>query len=64
MGIAIRKRNKKNIGKRKRWSRHHSLLWKTMEKPRKGKGNDLRTKDEFRSRLRVEKVLAPPPRLS
>jgi len=35
-----------------------------MEKPRKGKGNDLRTKDEFGSRLRVGKILASPQHLS
>jgi len=35
-----------------------------MKKPRKGKGNDIRIKDELWSRLRVGKVLAPPKRLS
>jgi len=48
----------KKIVKRKRCSRHHSLLrktWKTKKRIRKG----LRTRDELGSRLRMGKVLAP-----
>jgi len=49
----------KNGVKWKRWSRHHSLLLKTMKSQEKRKMNDLRTRDELGSQLRMEKVLAP-----
>jgi len=35
--IATGHRTKNEIWKKKFWSRHHSLLWKTKEKPKKDK---------------------------
>ena len=44
------------------WSRHYSLLWKTIEKLKNK--NAYEPDSRFRSRLRVGKVSAPPQRPS
>ncbi|WVZ08692.1 hypothetical protein V8G54_022038 [Vigna mungo] len=41
------------------WSRHHSLFWKTTEKPKTIKQGPRKPDSGFGSRLRVGKVLAP-----
>jgi len=48
----------KNLKKNRVWSRHHSLFWKTKEKPKQK--SKVCEKPDFRSRsrLRVGKVLA------
>ena len=48
----------------KQWSRHHSLLRKTMEKPKTDKASLRKLDLGSGSRLRVGKVLAPPQRPS
>ncbi|WVY99919.1 hypothetical protein V8G54_025989 [Vigna mungo] len=50
----------RNVFEKERfWSRHHSLLWKTMEKTIKKRHGPRKPTIGFRSLLRVGKVLAP-----